>query len=191
MRGVKSIGINYDRLSYAIFSPILGIGLIAGIIKNDYPYVNNGLFLTLIFFLSVVLAIYFFLKSFNVLIIDSFGIELKYLLFPSKSIKKRWAEINNYAIVRIKREGSRKQITYSRSELWFIDSNDMVLFKTYKKGRTNLNQAIKTIDRFASRAVIDLEKTDTYYSSIGKKKLFIRNPLLNHRHILLFKFCYF
>ena len=74
MRGVKSIGINYDRLSYAIFSPILGIGLIAGIIKNDYPYVNNGLFLTLIFFLSVVLAIYFFLKSFNVLIIDSFGI---------------------------------------------------------------------------------------------------------------------
>ena len=90
MRGVKSIGINYDRLSYAIFSPILGVGLIAGITKNDYPYVNNGLFLTLIFFLSVVLAIYFFLKSFNVLIIDSFGIELKYLLFPSKSIKKRW-----------------------------------------------------------------------------------------------------
>jgi uncharacterized membrane protein YqaE (UPF0057 family) len=126
-------------LSYAIFSPIVGVGLIAGIIKNDYAYVNNGLFLTLIFFLSVVLAIYFFLKSFNVLIIDSFGIELKYLLFPSKSIKKRWAEINNYAIVRIKREGSRKQITYSRSELWFIDSNDMVLFKTYKKGRTNLN----------------------------------------------------
>jgi hypothetical protein len=117
------------------------------------------------------------LKSFNVLIIDSFGIELKYLLFPSKSIKKRWAEINNYAIVRIKREGSRKQITYSRSELWFIDSNDMVLFKTYKKGRTNLNQAIKTIDRFASKAVIDLEKTDTYYSSIGKSKVIYKKPL--------------
>ena len=177
MRNVKSIGINYDRLSYAIFSPIAGIGLIAGIIKNDYPYVNNGLFLTLIFFLSVVLAIYFFLKSFNVLIIDSFGIELKYLLFPSKSIKKRWAQINNYAIVRIKREGSRKQITYSRSELWFIDSNDMVLFKTYKKGRTNLNQAIKTIDRFTSKAVIDLEKTDTYSSSKGKCKVIFKNPL--------------
>ena len=177
MRGVKSIGINYDRLSYAVFSPILGVGLIAGITKNDYPYVNNGLFLTLIFFLSVVLAIYFFLKSFNVLIIDSFGIELKYLLFPLKSIKKRWAQINNYAIVRIKREGSRKQITYSRSELWIIDSNDMVLFKTYKKGRTNLNQAIKTIDRFASKAVIDLEKTDTYYSSIGKSKVIYKKPL--------------
>ena len=46
----------------------------------------------------------------------------------------------------------------------------MVLFKTYKKGRTNLNQAIKTIDRFASKAVIDLEKTDTYYSSKGMSK---------------------
>ena len=107
MRRVKSIGINYDRLSYAIFSPIGGVGLIAGIIKNDYAYVNNVLFLTLILFLSVVLTIYFFLKSFNVLIIDSFGIELKYLLFPSKNIKKRWAQINNYAIVRIKREGSK------------------------------------------------------------------------------------
>jgi len=176
MRRVKSIGINYDRLSYAIFSPIGGVGLIAGIIKNDYAYVNNVLF-PLILFLSVVLTIYFFLKSFNVLIIDSFGIELKYLLFPSKSIKKRWAQINNYAIVRIKREGGRKQITYSRSELWFIDSNDMVLFKTYKKGRTNLNQAIKTIDRFASKAVIDLEKTDTYYSSIGKSKVIYKKPL--------------
>ena len=176
MRRVKSIGINYDRLSYAIFSPIGGVGLIAGIIKNDYAYVNNVLFLTLILFLSVVLTIYFFLKSFNVLIIDSFGIELKYLLFPSKSIKKRWAQINNYAIVRIKREGSRKQITYSRSELWFIDSNDMVLFKTYKKGRTNLNQAIKTIDRFASKALIDLEKTDTYFSSRGKSKVIYKKP---------------
>jgi hypothetical protein len=98
-------------------------------------------------------------------------------LFPSKNIKKRWAQINNYAIVRIKREGSRKQIAYSRSELWFIDSNDMVLFKTYKKGRTNLNQAIKTIDRFASKVVIDLEKTDTYYSSIGKSKVIYKKPL--------------
>jgi hypothetical protein len=175
MRRVKSIGINYDRLSYAIFSPIGGVGLIAGIIKNDYAYVNNVLF-PLILFLSVVLTIYFFLKSFNVLIIDSFGIELKYLLFPSKSIKKRWAQINNYAIVRIKREGGRKQITYSRSELWFIDSNDMVLFKTYKKGRTNLNQAIKTIDRFASKALIDLEKTDTYFSSRGKSKVIYKKP---------------
>ena len=175
MRRVKSIGINYDRLSYAIFSPIGGVGLIAGIIKNDYAYVNNVLF-PLILFLSVVLTIYFFLKSFNVLIIDSFGIELKYLLFPSKSIKKRWAQINNYAIVRIKREGGRKQRTYSRSELWFIDSNDMVLFKTYKKGRTNLNQAIKTIDRFASKALIDLEKTDTYISSRGKSKVIYKKP---------------
>ena len=176
MRRVKSIGINYDRLSYAIFSPIGGVGLIAGIIKNDYAYVNNVLFLTLILFLSVVLTIYFFLKLFNVLIIDSFGIELKYLLFPSKSIKKRWAQINNYAIVRIKSEGGRKQRTYSRSELWFIDSNDMVLFKTYKKGRTNLNQAIKTIDRFASKALIDLEKTDTYISSRGKSKVIYKKP---------------
>jgi hypothetical protein len=52
----------------------------------------------------------------------------------------------------------------------------MVLFKTYKKGRTNLNQAIKTIDRFASKAVIDLEKTDTYYSSIGKSKVIYKKP---------------
>ena len=175
MRRVKSIGINYDRLSYAIFSPIGGVGLIAGIIKNDYAYVNNVLF-PLILFLSVVLTIYFFLKSFNVLVVNSIGIELKYLLFPSKSIKKRWAQINNYAIVRIKREGGRKQRTYSRSELWFIDSNDMVLFKTYKKGRTNLNQAIKTIDRFASKALIDLEKTDTYISSRGKSKVIYKKP---------------
>ena len=176
MREVKSVGINYDRLSYAIFSPIAGVALIGGIIKNDYPYVNNGQFLALILFLSVVLTIYFFLKSFNVLIVDSFGIELKYLLFPSKSIKKRWAQINNYAIVRIKREGGKRQITYSRSELWFIDSNDMVLFKTYKKGRTNLNQVIRMIDRFINRAVIDLEKTDTYFSSIGKSKVIYKKP---------------
>ena len=144
---------------------------------RDRTFFSSLYFLIKIFFLSVVLAIYFFLKSFNVLIIDSFGIELKYLLFPLKSIKKRWAQINNYAIVRIKRKGSRKQITYSRSELWFIDSNDMVLFKTYKKGRTNLNQAIKTIDRFASKAVIDLEKTDTYYSSKGMSKVIYEKPL--------------
>ena len=74
-------------------------------------------------------------------------------------------------------EGSRKQITYSRSELWFIDYNDMVLFKTYKKGRTNLNQAIKTIDRFASKAVIDTEKTDTYSSSKGKSKVIYKKPV--------------
>ena len=177
MRRVKSIGINYDRLSYAIFSPILGIGLIAGITKNDYPYVNNGQFLALILFLSVVLTIYFFLKSFNVLIVDSFGIELKYLLFPSKSIKKRWAQINNYAIVRIKRQGGKRQITYNRSELWFIDSNDMVLFKTYKKGRTNLYQLMTIINRSTKRAVIDLDKTDPHSSSIGKQKVTYRHPL--------------
>ena len=83
MREVKSVGINYDRLSYAIFSPIGGVALIAGIIKNDYPYVNNGQFITLILFLSVFLSIYFFLKAFNVLINESFGIEPKYLLSPS------------------------------------------------------------------------------------------------------------
>ena len=177
MREVKSVGINYDRLSYAIFSPITGVALIAGIIKNDYPYVNNGQFLALILFLSVVLTIYFFLKSFNVLIVDSFGIELKYLLFPSKSIKKRWAQINNYAIVRIKREGGKRQITYTRSELWFIDSNDMVLFKTYKKGRTNLNQALKMIERFTDESIIDLEKTDIYPSSIGKQKVIYKRPI--------------
>ena len=175
MRRVKSIGINYDRLSYAIFSPIGG--LIAGIIKNDYAYVNNVLFLTLILFLSVVLTIYFFLKSFNELIVDSSGIELKYLLFPSKSIKKQWGQIDNYAIVSIKREGSKKQITYSRSEVWFIDANDMVLFKTYKKGRTNLNEVITMIDRFISKTVIDLEKTDTYSSSQGMSKVIYKEEL--------------
>jgi hypothetical protein len=53
----------------------------------------------------------------------------------------------------------------------------MVLFKTYKKGRTNLNQAIKTIDRFSSKAVIDIEKTDTYSSSKGKSKVIYKKPL--------------
>ena len=177
MREVKSTGINYDRLSYAILSPIGGLGLIAGITKNDYPYVNNGQFFTLVIFLSIVLAIYFFLKSFNELIVDSSGIELKYLLFPSKSIKKQWGQIDNYAIVRVKREGSKKQITYSRSEVWFIDSNDMVLFKTYKKGRTNLNEVITMIDRFISKTVIDLEKTDTYSSSQGMSKVIYKKEL--------------
>ena len=174
MRTIKSIGINYDRLSYAIFSPIGGLGIIAGITKNDYPYVNNGQFFALVIFLSIVFAIYFFLKSFNVLVVNSIGIELKYLLFPSKSIKKRWSQIDNYAIVRIKRKGSKKQITYSRSEVWFIDANDMVLFKTYKKGRTNLNEVIAMIDRFISKAIIDLEKTDIYSSSKGKSKVILR-----------------
>ena len=174
MREVKSIGINYDRLSYAIISPIGGLGIIAGITKNDYPYVNNGQFFALVIFLSIVFAIYFFLKSFNVLVVNSIGIELKYLLFPSKSIKKKWGQIDNYAIVRIKRKGSKKQITYSRSEVWFIDANDMVLFKTYKKGRTNLNEVIAMIDRFISKAVIDLEKTDIYSSSKGKSKVILR-----------------
>lgn len=174
MRTIKSIGINYDRLSYAIFSPIGGLGIIAGITKNDYPYVNNGQFFALVIFLSIAFAIYFFLKSFNILVVDSIGIELKYLLFPSKSIKKRWSQIDNYAIVRIKRKGSKKQITYSRSEVWFIDANDMVLFKTYKKGRTNLNEVIAMIDRFISKAVIDLEKTDIYSSSKGKSKVILR-----------------
>ena len=127
--------------------------------------------------MSVVLTIYFFLKSFNVLIVDSFGIELKYLLFPSKSIKKRWTQINNYAIVKMKREGGRRQITYSRSELWFIDSNDMVLFKTYKKGRTNLNQVLKMIERFTDESVIDLMMTDIYPCSIGKQKVTYKRPL--------------
>ena len=122
-----------DYLSYAIISPIGGLGVIGGIAKNDYPYVNNGQFFALVIFLSIAFAIYFFLKPFNVLVVDSTGIELKYLLFPSKSIKKRWGQIDNYAIVRIKREGSRKQITYSRREVWFIDANDMVLFKHTKK----------------------------------------------------------
>ena len=171
MREVKSIGINYDRLSYAIISPIGGLGVIGGITKNDYPYVNNGQFFALVIFLSIAFTIYFFLKSFNVLVVDSIGIELKYLLFPSKGIKKRWGQIDNYAIVRIKREGSKKQITYSRSEVWFIDANDMVLFKTYKKGRTNLNEVITMVNRFISKTVIDLEKTNPYSSSKGKSKV--------------------
>ena len=177
MREVKSIGINYDRLSYAIISPIGGLGIIAGITKNDYPYVNNGQFFAIVIFLSIVFAIYFFLKSFNVLVVNSIGIELKYLLFPSKSIKKRWGQIDNYAIVRIKREGSKKQITYSRSEVWFIDANDMVLFKTYKKGRTNTNEVIAMINRFISKTVIDLEKTDTYSSSQGMSKVIYKEEL--------------
>ena len=177
MREVKSIGINYDRLSYAIFSPIGGLGIIAGITKNDYPYVNNGQFLALIIFLSIAFAIYFFLKSFNVLVVNSIGIELKYLLFPSKSIKKRWGQIDNYAIVRIKREGSKKQITYSRSEVWFIDANDIVLFKTYKKGRTNINEVIAMINRFISKTVIDLEKTNPYSTSKGKSKVIYKDYL--------------
>ena len=177
MRAVKSIGINYDRLSYAIISPIGGLGIIAGITKNDYPYVNNGQFFALVIFLSIVFAIYFFLKSFNVLVINSIGIELKYLLFPSKSIKKRWGQIDNYAIVSIKREGNKKQITYSRSEVWFIDANDMVLFKTYKKGRTNINEVIAMINRFISKTVIDLEKTNPYSSSKGKSKVIYKEKL--------------
>ena len=131
MREVKSIGINYDRLSYAFLSPIAGFVIVGAIIKNDYSYINNPKFLILLFFLSITLAFYFFLKSFNVLIVDSFGIEFKYLLLPIKSIKKRWTQINSYATVKIKRKGSRHQIIYSRSELWFIDSNDMLVFKTY------------------------------------------------------------
>jgi hypothetical protein len=177
MREEKSIGINYDKLSYAILSPIGGLGLIGGITKNDYPYVNNGQFFALVIFMSITLTIYFFLKSFNVLIINSYGIELKYLLFPSKSIKKRWKQIDNYAIVRIKRKGSKKQITYSRTELWFIDSNDIVLFKTYKKGRTNLNQVIRMIDRFINRAIIDLEKTDTFPLSKRKHKVIYKKNI--------------
>ena len=177
MREVKSIGINYDRLSYAIISPIGGLGIIAGITKNDYPYVNNGQFFALVIFLSIVFAIYFFLKSFNVLVVNSIGIELKYLLFPSKSIKKKWGQIDNYAIVSIKREGSKKQITYSRSEVWFIDANDMVLFKTYKKGRTKTNEVIAMINRFISKTVIDLEKTNPYSSSKGKSKVIYKKPL--------------
>ena len=176
MREVKSIGINYDRLSYAIISPIGGLGIIVGITKNDYPYVNNGQFFAIVIFLSIVFAIYFFLKSFNVLVVNSIGIELKYLLFPSKSIKKRWGQIDNYAIVSIKREGSKKQITYSRSEVWFIDANDMVLFKTYKKGRLNLNPVIKKINRHINEVHIDVEKTDIYASSKGKRKVVYTNP---------------
>ena len=177
MREIKSIGINYDRLSYAIISSIGGLGIIGGITKNDYPYVNNGQFFALVIFLSIAFAVYFFLKSFNVLVVNSIGIELKYLLFPSKSIKKRWGQIDNYAIVRIKREGSKKQITYSRSEVWFIDANDMVLFKTYKKGRTNLNEVIVMINRFISKSVIDLEKTNPYSSSKGKSKVIYEEQL--------------
>ena len=177
MREVKSIGINYDRLSYAIISPIGGLGIIAGITKNDYPYVNNGQFFALVIFLSIAFAIYFFLKSFNVLVVNSIGIELKYLLFPSKSIKKKWGQIDNYAIVRIKRKGSKKQITYSRSEVWFIDANDMVLFKTYKKGRTNINEVIAMINRFISKTVIDLEKTNPYSTSKGKSKVIYKDYL--------------
>ena len=122
-------------------------------------------------------AIYFFLKSFNVLVVNSIGIELKYLLFPSKSIKKKWGQIDNYAIVRIKRKGSKKQITYSRSEVWFIDANDMVLFKTYKKGRTKTNEVIAMINRFISKTVIDLEKTNPYSSSKGKSKVIYKEHL--------------
>jgi hypothetical protein len=177
MREVKSIGINYDRLSYAIISPIGGLGIIAGITKNDYPYVNNGQFFAFVIFLSIAFAIYFFLKSFNVLVVNSIGIELKYLLFPSKSVKKKWGQIDNYAIVRIKRKGSKKQITYSRSEVWFIDANDMVLFKTYKKGRTNINEVIAMINRFISKTVIDLEKTNPYSTSKGKSKVIYKDYL--------------
>ena len=50
------------------------------------------------------------------------------------------------------------------------------MYGRYKKGRTNLNQAIKTIDRFASKALIDLEKTDTYFSSRGKSKVIYKKP---------------
>lgn len=177
MREVKSIGINYDRLSYAFLSPIAGFVIVGAIIKNDYSYINNPKFLILLFFLSITLAFYFFLKSFNVLIVDSFGIEFKYLLLPIKSIKTRWTQINSYATVKIKRKGSRHQIIYSRSELWFIDSNDMLVFKTYKKGRTNLYQLMKIINRFTKRAVIDLDKTDPHSSSIGKQKVTYRHPL--------------
>ena len=67
--------------------------------------------------------------------------------------------------------------TFSSSELWFIDSNDMVLFKTYKKGRTNLNQALKMIERFTDESIIDLEKTDIYPSSIGKQKVIYKRHL--------------
>jgi hypothetical protein len=177
MREVKSIGINYDRLSYAFLSPIAGFVIVGAIIKNAYSYINNPKFFILLFFLSITLAFYFFLKSFNVLIVDSFGIEFKYLLLPIKSIKKRWTQINSYATVKIKRKGSRHQIIYSRSELWFIDSNDMLVFKTYKKGRTNLNEVIAMIDRFISKTVIDLENTNPYSSSKGKSKVIYKEKL--------------
>ena len=53
----------------------------------------------------------------------------------------------------------------------------MVLFKTYKKGRTNLNEVITMIDRFISKTVIDLEKTDTYSSSQGMSKVIYKEEL--------------
>jgi hypothetical protein len=53
----------------------------------------------------------------------------------------------------------------------------MVLFKTYKKGRTNLNEVIAMINRFISKTVIDLEKTNPYSSSKGKSKVIYKEKL--------------
>lgn len=176
MRTKKSIGINFDWLICALCSPIFGVGLIAGIIKNEYSYVNNAQLFILISFLTLAFTVLSIVKSLNLLIVNSAGIELKYLLFPIKKTRKKWREIKCYAIVFEKKKGNSRPISYSRSKIWFINHNDLVIFTTNKKRRLNLNPVIKTINRHINEVHIDVEKTDIYASSKGKRKVVYTNP---------------
>lgn len=107
MRIKKSIGINFDWLICALCSQIFGVGLIGGIIKNEYSYVNNAQLFILISFLTLAFTVLSIVKSLNLLIVNSAGTELKYLLFPIKKTRKKWREIKCYAIVFEKKRATR------------------------------------------------------------------------------------